>query len=142
MVVLDTLRHRSFTRLSLDSKMVLTTTFFLLAFGTLVILLTEMNNPDTLGSLTLPQKNSQFFLSLSNSPYCRFCFSKYGQFRHLFIVFTMLLMFIGGASGSTAGGIKVNTFGLLVATIISTLRGNENPTAFSAKLIPNKSIEH
>jgi trk system potassium uptake protein TrkH len=44
--------------------------------------------------------------------------------------FTILLMFVGGAAGSTAGGIKVNTFGMLVATIWSTLRGKEHAGAF------------
>jgi trk system potassium uptake protein TrkH len=39
-------------------------------------------------------------------------------------------MFVGGAAGSTAGGIKVNTFGMLVATIWSTIRGNEHAGAF------------
>ena len=130
MVVLDMLRHRSFTRFSLDSKMVLTTTFFLLAFGTLVILLAEMNNPDTLGSLTLPQKILNSFFHAVTPRTAGFASLKIGSFAIYSLFFTMLLMFIGGASGSTAGGIKVNTFGLLVATIISTLRGNEHPTAF------------
>jgi trk system potassium uptake protein TrkH len=42
----------------------------------------------------------------------------------------MLLMFIGGASGSTAGGIKVNTFGMLIATIWDSIRGKEYPGIF------------
>jgi trk system potassium uptake protein TrkH len=42
----------------------------------------------------------------------------------------MTLMYIGGASGSTAGGIKVNTFGMLAATVWSTVRGRESPGAF------------
>jgi trk system potassium uptake protein TrkH len=41
-----------------------------------------------------------------------------------------MLMFIGGASGSTAGGIKVNNFGMLTSTIWSTIRGKEYPGAF------------
>jgi trk system potassium uptake protein TrkH len=50
--------------------------------------------------------------------------ASYSQF------FTILLMFVGGAAGSTAGGIKVNTFGMLGATIWSTLRGKEHPGVF------------
>jgi len=46
------------------------------------------------------------------------------------LFFTMLLMFVGGASGSTAGGVKINTFGMLVATIWSTIRGREHAGAF------------
>jgi predicted ABC-type sugar transport system permease subunit len=44
--------------------------------------------------------------------------------------YIVLLMFIGGASGSTAGGVKVNTFGVLVATALSSLRGKEHAGAF------------
>jgi trk system potassium uptake protein TrkH len=46
------------------------------------------------------------------------------------LFFTMMLMFVGGASGSTAGGIKVNNFGMLAATIWSALRGREHAGAF------------
>ena len=46
----------------------------------------------------------------------------------------MALMFIGGASGSTAGGIKVNTFGVLLASIISTARGRRSTEAFGRRI--------
>jgi trk system potassium uptake protein TrkH len=46
------------------------------------------------------------------------------------LFFTILLMFVGGAAGSTAGGIKVNTFGMLIATMWSSLKGKEHAGAF------------
>ena len=46
----------------------------------------------------------------------------------------MALMFIGAASGSTAGGIKVNTFGVLLASIISTARGRRSTEAFGRRI--------
>jgi len=46
------------------------------------------------------------------------------------LFFTMLLMLVGGASGSTAGGIKVNNFSMLLLTVWSSLKGKENPSAF------------
>jgi trk system potassium uptake protein TrkH len=46
------------------------------------------------------------------------------------LFFMLMLMYIGGASGSTAGGIKVNTFGMLAATVWSTIRGREHVGAF------------
>jgi trk system potassium uptake protein TrkH len=51
------------------------------------------------------------------------------------LFFTMLLMFIGGAAGSTAGGIKVNSFGLLVFTAIDSLRGKEFPGVFGRQFL-------
>jgi len=50
--------------------------------------------------------------------------------RDYTLLFTMFLMVIGGASGSTAGGIKVGTFGILVVTVVATLRGREHADAF------------
>ncbi len=134
MVVSDMLRKRSFTHLSLDSKMVITTTAFLLALGTVVLLLTEMNNPATLGTLSLPQKILNAFFHSVTPRTAGFASLNIGSFAVYSLFFTMFLMFVGGASGSTAGGIKVNTFGLLIATIISSLRGNENATAFEREI--------
>ena len=42
--------------------------------------------------------------------------------------YTMLLMFIGGTPGSTAGGIKTTTVGLLTLQAVATLRGHRDPT--------------
>jgi trk system potassium uptake protein TrkH len=134
MVISDVLRKRGFIHLSLDSKMVITTTIFLLALGTIVLLLTEMNNSATLGPLSLPQKILNAFFHAVTPRTAGFASLNIGSFAVYSLFFTMILMFVGGASGSTAGGIKVNTFGLLIATIISTLRGNENPTAFQREI--------
>ena len=46
----------------------------------------------------------------------------------------MALMFIGGASGSTAGGIKVNTFSVLLVAIVSTVRGRPSAEAFGRRI--------
>jgi len=56
LVVFDILKSRKWGRLSLDSKMVLTTTVSLLAFGIIVVLLTEWNDLDTLGAMSQPQR--------------------------------------------------------------------------------------
>jgi trk system potassium uptake protein TrkH len=52
------------------------------------------------------------------------------------LFFTIMLMFVGGASGSTAGGVKVNTFGVLLATVWSSLRGKEHAEAFGREMRP------
>ncbi|MDD5082576.1 MAG: potassium transporter TrkG, partial [Dehalococcoidales bacterium] len=48
------------------------------------------------------------------------------------------LMFVGGASGSTAGGIKVNTFGMLAFTTWSAIRGREHAAAFGRQFVPQQ----
>jgi trk system potassium uptake protein TrkH len=50
------------------------------------------------------------------------------------LIIVIALMFIGGASGSTAGGIKVNTFSLLLIAIVSTARGDPSASAFGRRI--------
>ena len=130
LVIADIAKARNFTRLSLDSKLVITTTLCLLGVGTIVILLTEMNNPATLGPLPLSQKILNAFFHAVTPRTAGFSTLNIGSFAIYSLFFIMALMFVGGASGSTAGGIKVNTFGLLIATILSTIRGKEKAGAF------------
>ena len=61
-----------------------------------------------------------------------------GQVADYTLFFTIMLMFVGGAVGSTAGGIKVNTFGIILHTIWSSIRGKEHPEAFGRELIPQQ----
>ena len=53
----------------------------------------------------------------------------------------MAMMFIGGASGSTAGGIKVNTLGVLLASALSTVRGRTRAEVFDRQ-IPDRQVEY
>jgi trk system potassium uptake protein TrkH len=50
------------------------------------------------------------------------------------LLVAIMLMFIGGASGSTAGGIKITTFAILLFTIISTVRGRPATEAFGRRV--------
>jgi trk system potassium uptake protein TrkH len=130
LVLSDLLTNRTLGKISLDSKIVLTTTGILLILGTGVLLLTDFNNPATFGSLPASGKLlDAFFLSVTSRT-AGFSTINMGNVAAHTLFFIMLLMFVGGASGSTAGGIKVNTFGMLIATIWSTLRGKDHAGAF------------
>jgi trk system potassium uptake protein len=129
-VVADFLKNRKISKLSLDSKLVLTTTAWLLVGGTVVILITEYQNQATLGSLSLPLKLLNAFFQSVTARTAGFSTIGMSHLANYALFFLMFLMFIGGASGSTAGGIKVNNFSMLTATIWSTLRGREFPGAF------------
>lgn len=130
LVVADVLTTRRFPRLSLDSKMVLAATASLLILGTLVTLLTEFSNPATLGALPVPQKVLNAFFQSVTSRTAGFATIDIGKAADYSLLFTILLMFVGGASGSTAGGTKVNTFSMLIATIWSSVKGREHAGAF------------
>ena len=49
------------------------------------------------------------------------------------------MMFIGGASGSAAGGIKINTLGIMLAAIVCVIRGKEETILFKRR-IPNRKV--
>ncbi len=137
-VVIDVFGARRFSRLSLDTKIVLTTTLALLALGTIVILVTEFNNDATLGTMSWPQKVLDAFFQSVTPRTAGFNVIAIGSMAVYSLFFTIMLMFVGGAAGSTAGGIKVNTFGMLLATVWSTIRGKEHPGAFGREFRPQQ----
>jgi trk system potassium uptake protein TrkH len=130
MVISDVFKTRNLGKLSLDTKLVLITTVSLLAAGIFIMLLTESIEPATFGDISLPQKVLIAFFQSVTARTAGFTLVSMGTLAQYALFFTMFLMFVGGAAGSTAGGIKVNTFGMLAATIWSTIRGREQAGAF------------
>jgi trk system potassium uptake protein len=133
-VILDLFQRRRFSSLTLDSKIVVTTTLSLLVLGTLFYLATEFSRPGTLGPLSGPQKLVAAFFQAVVPRTAGFSAIDIGSLSQLALFFTMFLMFVGGASGSTAGGLKVNTLGVLVITLISVIKGNSNVSAFGRQV--------
>jgi len=129
-VLSDVYQKKGWGRLSLDSKLVLSMTAMLLLLGTVIILLAEFSDPDIIGEMSMPQRILNAFFQSVSARTAGFSTINMAHLPDYALFFTMLLMFIGGASGSTAGGIKVNTFGMLIATIWSTIRGREYPGVF------------
>ena len=113
--------------------MVLLITTGLVVGGTLLMFLFEHNNPQTISKMSFINKltNSFFasvtprtagFNSISTSG-----MTTAGQFL------TIILMFIGGSPGSTAGGIKTTTIGVLIVTVVSVIRGREDSEVFKRR---------
>jgi len=125
--------QRRFSRLTLDTRIVLTISGVLLIAGTLVYLVAEWANPDTMGGFSFSQKLMCALFQSATPRTAGFTTVNVGSLHSYTLLFTMFLMFVGGAAGSTAGGIKVNTFGLLVATVVSTLRGRQQAEAFGRR---------
>ena len=129
-VLVDLHRHRRFSRLSLDTKLVLVTTVFLWAFGALVLILAESTNPSTHASLSVLERvKDSVFHSVSGRT-AGFTIIDFGQATDFTKITYPFLMFIGGATGSVAGGIKVNTFAVIIAAVIATVRGRPQAEAF------------
>jgi trk system potassium uptake protein len=133
-IVGDAFSKRRWSRIALETKIVLFISGALLVGGTMFIGFTEWNNPATLGALPPEQRllNSLFeSATLRTAGFTALDTSAFAE-ATLFVV--MALMFIGGASGSTAGGIKVSTFGVLIIAIVSTVRGQPSAMAFGRRI--------
>ena len=129
-VVEDLVRERRFARLTLDSKLVLVTTAGLVILGTLGLLFTERSNPDTLGPMDQGPRLLNAFFSAVTPRTAGFNTVDTGKLTEAGLLVTIALMFVGGASGSTAGGIKIQTFSILYFAIISAVRGFRDVEAF------------
>lgn len=120
--------------MSLHTRITLITTFFLGVFGAIFIGAVEWSNPGTLGGLTWWEKIfNSVFLSAS---------SRTAGFNTIDINamdpaswYGMdILMFIGGGSASTAGGIKVTTFAILMLIVYTEIRGEAAVNAGNRRL--------
>ncbi|MDW5329706.1 TrkH family potassium uptake protein [Plantactinospora sp. KLBMP9567] len=98
-------------------------TVTLLTAGTAVFTLAEYSNPATLGRLDAPAKLLAGFFHSVNTRTAGFNSIDVSALRPESLFTTDVLMFIGGGSAGTAGGIKVTTFGLLAFVIWSEMRG-------------------
>jgi trk system potassium uptake protein TrkH len=118
--------------------MVLSVSGLLLISGTAIFLATEYANAGTLGALPVSERVLNAFFMSVTSRTAGFNTVNVGDMTQYALFVTMILMFIGGASGSTAGGIKVGTFGLVFATMWSTIRGREHPGAFGREFMTSQ----
>lgn len=119
-------------RWSLHTKVVLAATLCLILFGTALIWLLEYDN--TLKNLP---PVFQFWNALFQSVTPRtagFNTVDISMMYDATLYFVMMLMFIGAAPGSTAGGIKVTTFAVLLAVIKSQAKGQEMTSIFKRKI--------
>lgn len=127
---LSTTKYK-FAKLTAHSRLVLVTTGILLVGGTMMFLFFE--NDKAFADMSIWQKVlNAFFCSTTRSagfnsiPLC--------NISNPSKMLTILLMFIGGSSGSTAGGVKTTTIAILFLCVISTMRNNEDINVFNKRI--------
>lgn len=133
-VMADVWSHRSWRRLTVDTKLVLATTSALFMVAFIFFIVVEWNNPNTLGNLPLYDRitNSVFYgLAPRTAGFTSIEVAAYADQTKFF---TMATMFIGGAAGSTAGGIKIQTFILLFFAIVASARASSTVVAFGREI--------
>lgn len=128
-VFIDIYRKRRFKNLSLHSKVVISFTAMLLLVGTLAFFLIEYKSPAMAGLSLYGKVLSSFFMSVTART-AGFNTIDLGKMQEGSVIVTIMLMFIGASPASTGGGIKTTTFGVLLSSTISVLRGNKEIEIF------------
>ncbi|MFR9796536.1 TrkH family potassium uptake protein [Streptomyces sp. MS06] len=142
-VVLETLRYRRRRRAtgrrnwSLHTKLTVGTTVVLLVTGTVLTCLLEWRNAGTLGPLGWPDKILSGFFHSAMTRTAGFNSVDIGAMHASTLLLTCMLMFVGGGSAGTAGGMKVSTFAVLAVAIIAEVRGEPNSGVLGRKLAPH-----
>ena len=121
-------------RLSVHTRLVLWTTGILLMGGTLAILALEWNNPATLGGLPVGKKILAAFFQSGTTRTAGFAAVDQGSLTGSGKLVSMLLMLVGGSSGSTAGGIKTVSVALLFLMSYSVLRNHKETVLFGRRI--------
>ncbi len=109
---------------SVLTRITVVVTALLLLVGTLVFLFAEAGNPGTLGPLGAGTKVLAAFTAAVMPRTAGFNNLDVGAYQPETLLLTDALMFIGGGSAGTAGGIKVTTFGLLAYVLWAEMRGD------------------
>lgn len=119
---------------SLHSKLTLTGTALLLVLGFVCILWFEASNPKTLGVMGWPDKIlSAAFASVSVRT-AGFNSIDVGALTRESWALHYFLMFVGGGSAGTAGGVKVGTAFILLCLVVAEIRGHRDTEAFGRRI--------
>ncbi|GGQ19102.1 TrkH family potassium uptake protein [Streptosporangium pseudovulgare] len=121
-------------RWSVLTRITVVTTLILLLFGFLVFTITEWANPKTLGPMDAPGKLLAGFFAGVMPRTAGFNSLDIAGMHPTSWLATDVLMFIGGGSAGTAGGIKVTTFGVLAFVVWTELRGETHVNAGHRRL--------
>ncbi|MGM9641192.1 MAG: TrkH family potassium uptake protein [Faecousia sp.] len=124
------LRSRSLKGLSVYTKLVLCCTGLLLVGGTVLICALEWNNPATLGSMTTGEKLLAGTFQSVTTRTAGFAAIDQNAMAESTKAVSIVLMLIGGSSGSTAGGVKTVTVAVLFLAALSSARGRSHVRAF------------
>lgn len=116
----------------LNTKIVITYTLFLLFIGTLSLAVLEWEG--AFQGMSVADKITHSFVNAVSPRTAGFNTVELPQFSTLSIMLYMLLMWIGGGSQSTAGGIKVNTLAVVLANFVSMLKGRERVVLFNREV--------
>ena len=127
-------KFRCFKRLTLHSKLVISSSAFLLAAGMVLVLIFEYQNPSTLGTLSTFEKLQAALFQSVTTRTAGFAAIPQEHLTDASVLVCLILMFIGGSPVGTAGGVKTVTIVVLCMTAIATIRNEEEVSVFGRRL--------
>jgi trk system potassium uptake protein len=133
------IRIRLWRHLTLDTKLVLVGIGIMLLIGFVSFMSLEWSNAETIGKETVRSKVTQGVFHTVNRT-AGFSTIDYGSLHPANLGVTEGLMFVGGASASTAAGIKVSTFMVIVIASLAIFSGKERTTVFGRE-IPRVNVQ-
>ena len=135
----EVVRLHNWRKFSVYTKLVLLTSLVLILCGAAGFCLLEWNNPATLGGMTVPLKILNAFFQSVTVRTAGFASIDQAGLTPAAKAVSIVLMLIGGSSGSTAGGVKTVTFVVLLLFIWTRARGKRTVTVFK-RTIPDDKV--
>ena len=116
------------------TKIAITTSIALIFAGALIIFVAEYGNPTTIGLLSLPDKMMSSLFQSVTTRTAGFATLNMALMKSASLFVIIILMFIGGSPGGTAGGIKTTTFAIMILMITAELRGQKELIVFNRRI--------
>ena len=133
-VVSDIVLNRRFIKFSLVSKIVLSMTISLIILGSILLFVLEGTNPNTMEDLPIGTKIVVSIFESVSGRTAGFSTLNYSDTRNATNLIIMALMFVGGATASVAGGIKVSTLFVILLSIYAIVREKAHVSAFGREI--------
>lgn len=131
------IKGKPFHRVSIQTKIALSVSLCLIVAGALLFFLAENNN--TLAEASLKGKVLGSFFQSVTARTAGFNTLNIGALATPTLCILIFLMFIGASPGSTGGGIKTGTFGILLATLSSMIKNRDRVSIFK-RTIPKEVV--
>lgn len=131
-VLADAARTRHWRRMALETRVVLLLNGVLIALGSIVFLVSEWN-----GAMSDTPEWSRPMTAVFHSVTARtagFSTVDFARANDATLFLWTAIMFVGGASGSTAGGAKLTTVGIVLVATLAALRGEREPQVFGRRI--------
>lgn len=126
--------RRDVKRFTLTSKVAILVSMFLTFVGMILFFLLEYKNPTTIGNLSWFDKVLASFFQSVTTRTAGFNTVPIGTLRPATIFMFCILMFIGASPGSTGGGIKTTTIGVIIFYVVGVVQGKENINVFNRRI--------